>query len=99
MTPEIRIVHEISQRVGTNVRVRVVPRNVNRLVYDICIGDGGPNSFATTWDEGQPLTPEIVDAWCNEYRLLQIYGGPRVPAPVAWEAGVHYTTNATLLPE
>jgi hypothetical protein len=50
--------------------VRVIPRPDARI-WDICIGDGGPNSFYHVYTEGEPFTAEIADAWVNEYRLRQ----------------------------
>lgn len=91
------IIRELTARVGAAVPIRVVHRFGEPHVYDIWIGDGGPNSLSIAWQEGMIFTPEIVDGWEREYRLLQAYGTgyePLPPAAIPLARDVNFEVNA-----
>lgn len=76
MDPAVAITRALRVRVGPGPQIRVEPDAHNPGHYLVCIGDGGPTSFVIAWREGEPFTDEIARAWAEEYRLLQLYGGP-----------------------
>lgn len=67
-------------------QVRVAPDAHNPGSYLICIGDGGPTSFVTSWREGEPFTPEIADRWVEEYWRIQARPTPTIHNPIGIRA-------------